>query len=42
MRYTIYVNIKVLLSEPHIFLNEAGRKKKTNNQWVHVDVNYCL
>lgn len=29
MRYTIYINIKVWLSEPHIFPNE-GEKKKDN------------
>ena len=27
MRYTIYINIKVLLSEPHIFPNEGGGGK---------------
>lgn len=29
MRYTVYINIKVLLSEPHIFPNEGRKKKKT-------------
>lgn len=28
MRYTVYINIKVLLSEPHIFPNEGRKKKK--------------
>lgn len=30
MRYTIYINIKVLLSEPHIFPNEGGMGGKRN------------
>lgn len=42
MRYTVYINIKVLLSEPHIFPNEGRKKKKKPNQWLHADVNYCL
>lgn len=28
MRYTIYINIKVWLSEPHIFPNEGEKKKR--------------